>query len=61
MCEISEKIYQQGEAEGFKEGRADAKRETALNLAKMGLSIEQIAVAVNVSVSVVKQWLDSSL
>lgn len=57
MCEISEKIYQQGEAEG----RADAKRETALNLAKMGLSIEQIAVAVNISVSVVKQWLDSSL
>ena len=50
-----------GRAKGRVEGRAEGKtaqaRETAVNLKKLGLSIDNIAMAVGQSVPVVETWL----
>ena len=72
MCREMEQIYQRGESrgiergrvEGRKEGRAEGRveqaKETALNLAAMGLSAEQIANAVKTSIQLVQEWLNGS-
>ena len=65
MCEISEKIYRdgmakgiaKGMAEGITKGRTEEKRETAINLSRMGMSEELIARAVNASEDQVWDWL----
>ena len=65
MCEISEKIYRdgmakgiaKGMAEGITKGRTEEKRETAINLSRMGMSEELIARAVNASEDQVRDWL----
>lgn len=61
MCREMEQIYKRGESwgikKGFKEGRVEQARETALSLAGMGLAAEQIAQAVKVSVQLVQEWL----
>ncbi len=49
MCQITDKFVE--------EGRQEQARATSINLARMNLPVEQIAEAVQVSVSVVKQWL----
>lgn len=53
MCEITEKW--------LKEGIEIGKMETAVNLAKMGFTVDKIAQAVQVSASVVKQWLEGNV
>ena len=53
MCEISEKIYRDGMAKG----RTEEKKETAINLSRMGMSEELIARAVNASEDQVRDWL----
>lgn len=72
MCEVSEKIYQEGieagrisglkegRSEGLKEGRLDSQKETAKNLFDMGMSADAIAQALRVSVKVVQEWLSGS-
>ena len=57
MCEISEKWYREGEEHGKIEGEKSQARRTALELRKMGLSVDMIARAVNFSLDTVKQWL----
>ena len=65
MCEISEKIYRdgmakgiaKGMAEGITKGRTEEKRETAINLSRMGMSEELIARAVNAREEQVRDWL----
>ncbi|HIX77986.1 MAG TPA: Rpn family recombination-promoting nuclease/putative transposase [Candidatus Fusicatenibacter merdavium] len=61
MCEISEKWYREGEEHGKIEGKIEGEknqaRRTALELRKMGLSVDMIARAVNFSLDTVKQWL----
>ena len=56
-----EKCRRDGIAKGRAKGRAEGKtaqaRETAVNLKKLGLSIDNIAMAVGQSVPVVETWL----
>jgi len=59
MCEVSEKIFKEGQAEGRAEGRIEQAKSTAMHLADMGLTAETIAEAVEISVGTVKQWLDN--
>lgn len=53
MCDVLARIEQKGRQEGELEG----KKEMAVSLARMGISIEDIAKAAKVSVNEVKQWL----
>lgn len=61
MCEELDKIINAKldarEERGRNEGENDSKRRTARNLIKMGMSIEQIAEAVEEDISVVKEWI----
>ena len=57
MCHELEKIY----SEGMESGELKAKKETALSLAEMGLSVEKIAKAVNHNVNEVQKWIDENL
>ena len=61
MCEVSEKIMEQGrkigEEQGRKIGEERKAHSTALNLSRMGLTPEQIASAVGESLEQVKRWL----
>ena len=60
-----EESFAEGWAEGFAEGWAESQTEgrreqaqmTARNLSVQGLSVEQIAQAVDFSVEAVKEWL----
>lgn len=69
MCEELDKIInakldareERGRNEGRSEGEIDSKRRTARNLTKMGMSIEQIAEAVEEDISVVKEWIAESV
>ena len=45
---------------GEKRGEIKKAKETALTLADMGFSVDQISKAVKVSVSLVKQWLEGN-
>lgn len=62
MCKEMEKIYSEGlesgEKRGEKRGELKAKKETVLSLAEMGLPVETIAKAVNLSVNDIKKWLN---
>ena len=53
MCEVSEKIMEQGR----KIGEERKAHSTALNLSRMGLTPEQISSAVGESLEQVKRWL----
>lgn len=53
MCEVSEKIYNEGKTEG--------KKETALNMKKKGYSDAIIADILEVGINVVQQWLTGSM
>lgn len=57
MCREMEKIYSEGEMIGENK----AKREMALSLFRMGLSVEMIAEAARVSVKQVQEWLTGSV
>ena len=71
MCEVSEKIMEQGRKIGEEQGRKIGEEQgrkigeerkahsTALNLSRMGLTPEQIASAVGESLEQVKRWLVS--
>ena len=49
------------DSEGMESGELKAKKETALSLAEMGLSVEKIAKAVNHNVNEVQKWIDENL
>ena len=55
ICEVTEKIQRMCEQNGIIKG----KRETARNLARMGMPEEKIAEAVAMKVKVVRGWLKS--
>ena len=52
MCKALEELYEEGIEQG--------KRDTAINLKRMGLTLDQIAQAVEENVSVVRVWLEGS-
>ena len=47
----------EGRAEGHAEGMTESKTETAKRLAQMGLTIDQIAKAVDASKEDVQEWI----
>lgn len=53
-----EKIYREGLENGEKRGELKAKKEMALSLAEMGLPVETIAKAVNLSINDIQKWLN---
>lgn len=68
MCDVLDRIELKGRQEGLREGRQEgrqegeleAKKEMAVSLAGMGVSLEKIAEAAKVNIDVVKQWLAPS-
>ena len=46
-----------GEAQGEKRGILNTQKETAKNLQHMGMALEQISQALNVSVQMILEWL----
>lgn len=50
-------ILNEGKNEGRKEGRMEEKKDTVLNLYRMGMQEDFIAKAVNISVELVRQWI----
>ena len=46
-----------GEAQGEKRGILNTQKETAKNLQHMGMALEQISQALNVSVQMIQEWL----
>lgn len=61
MCREMDKIYSEGEERGVEIGEMKKARESAINFAKQGLSIEAIATGLNVSVQMVKEWLSGNV
>lgn len=57
MCEEMETIRREGIAEGRAEGQLEKAKKTALNLAKLGLSVEEIASSVDENVQLVRGWV----
>ena len=61
MCQEMDEIYNEGimrgEKIGEKRGEKKAKKATAISLAEMGLSVEQIARGVKENVSIVRGWI----
>ena len=64
MCKIMEEILDEGLEKGRKEGRKEGEmrksKEIAFNLARQGLSIDSIAMAVEQSVPIVENWIKES-
>ncbi len=66
MCEISEKIYKEGVEEGIEkgieqgieQGKQETLRKTAETMARMGMPVEIIAQALEVSEETVRAWLE---
>lgn len=61
MCEMSEKWVAEGRKEGITIGEKNKAKEIALNLADMGMSIENISQAVKTNIVIVKQWLEGAV
>ena len=73
MCEVSERIYREGieegkakgraegRAEGKAEGKLESQKETAKSLAEIGMTMEDIAKVLKVSVQLVREWLSGSV
>ena len=64
MCREMDKIFNEGvelgEERGFERGKMEAKQETVLSMAEMGISPEQIAKAVKENVNLVQKWISES-
>ena len=61
MCREMEKIYQEGREQPIVTGEMKKARETAISLAEMGITVEKIAQAVRMSVTIVQDWIAESL
>ena len=64
MCQELEEIYNEGEQSGFLRGEQSGElkkaRETTLALLEMGMSVKQIAKAVNLSVETIQHWISEA-
>ena len=68
MCQELEEIYNEGEQSGFlrgeqsgvQKGELKKARETTLALLEMGMSTEQIAKAVNLSIETIQNWISEA-
>ena len=57
MCEISEKIYQEGIERGMALGKLESQKEIARSLSKIGMPLEEIAEVLKVNAQMVQEWL----
>jgi len=46
--------------EAWEDGKQESQRTVAINLAKMGMSVEKIAQAIEIDISIVEQWLSDA-
>ena len=53
MCREMDQIYK----EGREEGKMETKRENAISMAELGMSIDQIAKVVKENVEIVQKWI----
>ena len=64
MCQELEEIYNEGEQSGFLRGEQSGElkkaRETTLALLEMGMSVKQIAKAVNLSIETIQNWISEA-
>ena len=64
MCQELEEIYnegvERGEQSGVQKGELKKARETTLALLEMGMSVKQIAKAVNLSVETIQNWISEA-
>ena len=60
MCQELEEIYNEGEQSGVQKGELKKARETTLALLEMGMSVEQIAEAVNLSIETIQSWISEA-
>ena len=60
MCQELEEIYNEGEQSGVQKGELKKARETTLALLEMGMSAEQIAKAVNLSIETIQNWISEA-
>lgn len=64
MCQELEEIYnegvERGEQSGVQKGELKKARETTLDLLEMGMSAEQIAKAVNLSIETIQNWISEA-
>ena len=60
MCQELEEIYNEGEQSGVQKGELKKARETTLVLLEMGMSAEQIAKAVNLSIETIQNWISEA-
>ena len=56
MCEVSEKIYNEGKLEGKLEGRLESTKETAFNMKEKGYPDDVIADILKTGLNVLQQW-----
>ena len=57
MCSAMEELWEEGFERGCEEGHKTQALLTAKNLAQLGMSVEQIAEAINFNPEVVSGWL----
>ena len=60
MCRAMEELREESFERGLEEGHQTQAQLTAKNLARLGMSIEQIAEAINFSPEIVSAWLSSA-
>ena len=64
MCQELEEIYNEGEQsgvqKGIQKGELKKARETVFALLEMGMSVKQIAKAVNLSVETIQNWISEA-
>ena len=59
MKDEIEEALDAAKQEGSVEGHIEAQRETSIALAKMGMTVENIATAVNASIEQVQSWISA--
>ena len=59
MCDKLNELIAEERIEGKKRGILHTQKETAKNLLHMGMALEQISQALNVSVQLIQEWLSA--
>ena len=59
MCDKLNELIAEERNEGEKRGILHTQKETAKNLQHMGMALEQISLALNVSVQLIQEWLSA--
>lgn len=61
MCEVADRIYQEGREQGIEQGKLETQKETARNLVEIGFTEDKIAQILNISRSLVRQLLSDGI